>query len=190
MAEIEPSLNPYAPTTAVDNDPYVDPAAPAADEEIPASLRRTALRWLVVCGISAAPSFVFGLAITGGQVAGMLTGILLFVIGYTLLDYRTASLPIRRKRTVRRTLKITYGTRIAISILFPIGAYLDTICGILSVGLTQSITGFELRSASGEMGYFAATFTTLVQGALLNVVLGCYALMVHGIQLFVVAVRR
>jgi hypothetical protein len=40
------------------------------------------------------------------------------------------------------------------------------------------------------MGFSGAVLTTLVQGILLNLVLACYALLVHGIALVVMALRR
>jgi hypothetical protein len=189
VSETEPTLNPYAPATAVENDPPANTGRIHDEFARQLSLPRTAIRWLVVCSLSAIPSFVFGLAVTDGQMAGMIVGILIFVAAYTILDYQTASRAFRQKPALRRTLRIAYGTRIAISILFPLGAYLDVICGILSVGLTQGITGVEFRAAD-PMGFFGVVFTTLVQGILLNMVLGCYALLVHGIGLAVMALRR
>ena len=189
VTESEVRLNPYAPSM-LDSDEET-PSSEPASEEAPSSmpLHRTGFRWLVVCTLSALPSFFWGMAITEGQIAGMVCGILVFVVGYTLLDQRTASRPFRQKATVRRTLKIAYGTRIAISILFPIGAYLDLFCGFISLSLTQHIAIAEFTTADSMQ--FGGTFlTTLVQGAVLNVVLGCYALLVHGIQLLVRSLRR
>ena len=40
------------------------------------------------------------------------------------------------------------------------------------------------------MAFWAAVLTTLVQGIVLNVVLACYALLVHGIALVVMTLRR
>jgi hypothetical protein len=158
-------------------------------EVLRASLARIVRCWLFVCSLSAIPSFFFGFGVSNGQVAGMILGILIFVIAYTILDYTTASRPFRRNRQVRRTLKIAYGTRIAISIIFPLGAYVDIFCGFLSIGLIQSVSGFEFRSSEG-MSFGATLLTTLVQGVLLNIALACYAMVVHGVQLFVSVLRR
>ncbi len=189
VSNSDPTINPYAPAATIDAEPLVDARIAAEEIVEPRSLRRVAIRWLIVCSLSAIPSFFFGLAITEGRAAGMIVGILLFVIGYTILDYRTAGYRIRQKKTIQRTLKIAYGTRIAISILFPLGMYIDLVCGLLSVGLTQSITGHEFRD-SDPMSFLAAVFTTLVQGTVLNIVLACYALLVHVAQLIVIAMRR
>jgi hypothetical protein len=189
VSEFEPVINPYAPSAVVENDPLPDPGSPAQEMDPPASLARTALRWLIVCGLSAMPSFFWGFAITNGRFAGMILGIMVFVVGYTLLDYRTASRPFRQRKTIRRTLRIAYGTRIAISILFPLGMYLDLICGMLSISVTQSVMGFEF-SDSGPASFGASFVTTLVQGIVLNLVLGMYAAVVFTVQLLVVQLRR
>ncbi len=164
----------------------------ASDGVARASLMRTAVRWLTVCSLSAIPSFFFGLAITNGQIAAMMIGILIFAIGYTVLDYQTADWRFRQDRRTRRTLKIVYGTRIAISILLPIGAYVDIYCGLLAVGLTESVTGDGLTTyrSGGEMSFVAALMTTLFQGLLLNLVLGVYAILVHVTQITVAALRQ
>jgi hypothetical protein len=175
-------FNPYAPTAKIDpeGNPLLD-QLPAT----PLTLRQAAVRWTVVCCISAAPSFFWGFVVSSGQWLGMLAGILLFIIGYTLLDYRTANTQIRQRPTVRRTLRITYGTRIAISILFPIGIYLDMVCGALSLGLTHS-GSFD---GQAQMGFGTVFFTTVVQGFVLNLVLAAYALLVHLVQLGVLAMK-
>ena len=203
MTDSEAKLNPYSPTTLTEDASEtrswarglegtglegtgedredVEPAATA-------SLSRTIVRWMVVCTISAIPSFAFGLMATDGQIAGMVLGILMFVAGYTWIDFRTAPRPSRRNRRIRRTLKIAYGTRIAISILFPIGAYLDLVCGIVSVSITSPVTGLQIEEQ--PVGFFGALLTTLVQGCVLNLVLGAYALLVYVIQVAYGTIRK
>lgn len=192
MPETESQLNPYAPS-AISEDASetrrwaqgLDPKGGAGDdaEAATASLSRTLVRWLVVCTVSAIPSFFFGMIVTESQVAAMAIGILVFVAGYTWLDYGTATRSWRRNRRMRRTLRITYGTRIAISILFPLGAYLDLICGVV----TMTITGSQLNGPA--LDFVAALMTTLVQGCVLNVVLAFYGLLVYLIQVVVAAIR-
>ena len=122
----------------------------------------------------------------------MIIGILIFAMGYTLADYRTAHFSWRRRRLTRRTLKIAYGTRIVISLLVPLGAYVDIACGVVSLGLTESVTGEGLATseAGNRMSFFATLLTTLVQGVLLNIVLAVYALVILGLQALVIALRR
>jgi hypothetical protein len=183
-----PQVNPYAPSPIEEEDREVisrtlaDASREPLDEldSVRLPLWRTSLRWLLVCSVSAAPSFAFGLVTTDGRIAGMCVGILIFIVGYTWIDFRTAGRSWRRRRQVRRTLRMVYGTRIAISILFPIGAYLDLFCGLISITITEPITRLELRTNS--MDFFGALLTTLVQGCLMNVVLGIYGLLLLLIQ--------
>ncbi|MGB0597186.1 MAG: hypothetical protein ACPGLY_10880 [Rubripirellula sp.] len=178
---IEPTpVNPYSPATEPSQTDNLDEIA--EDTPLP-SLPKTAVRWIVVCGISAVPSFFLGFLVTEGQIAGMLLGILTFAVGYTLLDFKTASLPIRQKRMVRRILRIVYGTRIGITVIFPIGFWVDTLCGFLSLSLLNFVTdSFESVGADGSEMTFGMTFvTTLVQGCTLNAVLLVYGTVVLGI---------
>ena len=185
MSTDDSPLNPYAPTSEV----AAADVKPPIEVEPPGTLTRAAIRWFTVCGISALPSFFFGFTITGGRISGMLLGIFIFAVGYTLLDFRTAEWPIRQKKPVRRTLKITYGTRIAISLIFPIGGYLDLICGIFSIGIVGSLVGQSLANGDA-MSFFTSLATTLVQGCMLNLVLGVYALIIHGVQAVVIAMKN
>ena len=185
----EQEINPYLPARETE----VDRGEWESDREktpIPrASLGWTAIRWIFVCVLSALPSFVLGLTVAQNEIAAMVLGILIFTIGYTVLDYGTASSRFRQNRKVSRTLRIAYGTRVAISILFPLAFYLDLFCGVITLTLTQRFTGVDAIYDDID-GFFGTLLTTLVQGLVLNLVLGVYALIVHAIQLFVIAVRR
>ena len=177
----EPNLvNPYAPATEPSQTDILDEIAEATP---PLSLPKTAARWFAVCGISAFPSFFLGFLLTEGQIAGMLLGILTFAVGYTVVDFKTALLPIRQKRMVRRILRIVYGTRIGITIIFPIGVWVDTLCGFLSLSLLTLIANsFRSVGVDGSEMTFGMTFlTTLVQGCTLNAVLLVYGTVLLGI---------
>ncbi len=197
VPDSESPLNPYAPSAIPEdasqarrwarglndagaNHEQIDSAAATT------TLGRTVARWLAVCSLSAIPSFVFGMIVTNNQIAGMVVGILIFVVGYSWLDFQTASRPWRRNRRIRRTLRISYGTRIAISILFPIGGFLDAICGAFTLGITAPLTGVQPGVES--IGFFGALLATLVQGCILNVVLGLYALLVYLVQIVIGAI--
>lgn len=188
MTETAP-LNPYAPTAEVAD--AVEIAALAASE--PASLRRTAIRWFFVCSISAVPSFVLGLTVTDGeQIAAMVIGILIFAVGYTALDYRTSHRPWRQNPMIRRTLRLAYGTRVAISLLFPLGGFLDLYCGIVAIWTTELVSGQGLTvgsAGSGPVAFLRVVFTTLVQGSLMNIVLGLYAVLILGVHIIIRAIR-
>ncbi|MEM8668311.1 MAG: hypothetical protein AAGG48_12410 [Planctomycetota bacterium] len=189
MATQPPPLNPYQPTTEVSQEVRYP-----TDPDEPDSVGRVARRWFLVCGISALPSFFFGFSLSGGRLSGMLLGIFLFAIGYTALDLNTADWPIRKKPSIRRTLKIAYGTRVAISIIFPIGMYLDLVCGIFSVGIVSTVFDGGMEPFNGpngdKMSFLGTLITTLVQGCILNLVLGAYGLLVLLVHALFSAVKR
>lgn len=190
MSQQDTQPNPYSPPSLTVESPLR--ADRSVDDAAEPSLSRAAIRWLTVCSLSAIPSFLFGMAATGGQIAAMAVGILLFAAGYTVADYRTAHFAWRRRRITRRTLKIAYGTRIVISLLLPLGAYVDIACGVIALGLTESVTGEGLTTfdSANRMSFFPTLLTTLVQGVLMNIVLAVYALVILGIQALVIALRR
>ncbi|MEO1526798.1 MAG: hypothetical protein AAFX06_15285 [Planctomycetota bacterium] len=73
-------------------------------------------------------------------------------------------------------LKITYGTRIAITILFPVALYLDLICGVVSMSISENVFQRSIET------FHVAFLTTILQGLVMNAVLAVYGLLVHGIQ--------
>jgi hypothetical protein len=195
MAEFQPDLiNPYAPTAATtsEQEEFTRELVAAAERDayVPASFGWTAFRWFGICTLSAVPSFLVGLAVTGGRWDAMLVGIFLFSLAYTFADYLTARQSWRKKRLIRRTLRTMYGTRIAITIIFPVGYFLDVCCGFASLYLTQAITGPEFASGDQYADFFPTLLTTLVQGAVMNVVLGVYGLLVWGLLALIGFLRR
>ena len=167
-------LNPFAPPETKPELP--EALKPAIGTEKPRSLPWIACRWLLVCSVSAVPSFYLGTEVSKGQFAAMVLGVLIFAVGYTFLDCKTALRPIRQKRLVSITLRLVYATRMLITVLFPVGLFVDMFCGILSVGCTEVIFG-----SSAIRTFPGALFTTLVQGVILNVVLALYGLLVVGV---------
>lgn len=136
------------------------------------SLRRIAVRWFTICGISSVPSFCAGFAIASSPTIGMVAGIVVFALCYTALDRATVETTFRRNRMVSRTLKFTYGTRVAITVVFPVGFSLDLYCGIVSTSATRLLFGSEEVALESIFGAFV---TTLIQGCVLNFVLAIYA---------------
>ena len=191
------SVNPYAPVDVVEQD--ADEVHYASNGDLLAELRqplpvwRIAIRWTFVCVLSAIPSFLLGMTVTNNQqIAAMVTGIAIFCVLYTWLDWRTASSAWRHRKSVKWTLGITYGTRVLISVAVPIGGMLDFLCGIASTTLASKLTGFQFEpsgtpsniSGFGE-SFFPVLLTTLIQGGLMNVVLAFYGIVVFGIVLAV-----
>src|SRR5688500_12202871 len=135
-------------------------------------LRRLAL-WTLVCVVSAVPSFTWaGDRFDRGAMA---FGVVLFILGYTALTSTAAFHRFHARPFVRRTLYVGYGVRLALSVAFPIRMGVDLMPGLLSVRLVEE-SGLAPRS-------FAGTFaTTIVQGALLNVLLALFMTLVYWFQ--------
>lgn len=167
--------NPFAPPTTQDF------TLPAEDLPTRPPPKRSWLKslgiWSAVCTISAIPSFAWGFGtIASDHILAMCTGIGLFIIGYTLADQLSQNQPWRRHPIIRRTLKIGYITRMAVSIIFPIGAGLDLYCGVLSL---------MLAGGGKLVGFLNVLTVTLIQGTVLNAVLGLFMLVVGSIQFVV-----
>ena len=135
-------------------------------------LRRLAL-WAVICCVSAAPSFAW--ANEDFSRAAMLFGVAVYIAAYTLSTCTEWFERFHRRPFVRRTLYVGYGARLAISILFPIGMGLDMMPGLLSIAIVQRL-GLEPHTFGGTFA------TTLVQGALLNVIVMTLMTVVYGLQ--------
>ncbi|WDI40858.1 hypothetical protein [Bremerella sp. P1] len=169
-----PFQSPAASSHALD----VEPPQPV--EELVVATLKAAIRWSLICGISAIPSWVIAASATMAAISGMTTGVIIFAIGYTFLDVWTRKHPLRQKPEVKTTLRITYGTRIAISLLFPVGFFVDLWCGIIALTLTSLFfkTGdFDVS----KMEFTSTLMTTLIQGCLLNIVLAGFGLVVYAI---------
>ena len=150
---------------------------------------RVFLKWLLVCSVSAAPSFFWGTIIHEIElvaILGMFAGIIVFIVGYTFLELTPYIQRLMQDNAIRRTAKIGYGTRIAISVIFPIGLYLDLVVGMLSLGITSTIlpnsivVGQENIEPTAEL-FLGTMSTTIVQGVLINMILGVYMLIVFAI---------
>ena len=177
------SENPYqAPSVLTE-------APPTAKLTEKPTLARIFLRWLGVCSAAAAPSFVLGIIMDGYQVPailGMICAVFLFVLGYTYLEQTPVVQAQLEDWVMRRTFKIGYGTRIAISILFPVGFYLDMIVGIFSVPMGMYLLQFTVGDPGDQMslnqpGFLTHFVLTVTQGICLNIVLTGYMFIVWAI---------
>ncbi len=139
----------------------------------PTLILRRFLLWTLVCAISAAPSLIW--ARGEYDQAGMLCGIAVFVLGYTALSSTEQFARFEARPFVRRTLLIGYCTRLAISIVFPVGMFVDLFPGLISIELVKTVL-------HNEQSFEFAFVTTLVQGCLVNCILGGYMLIVYGIH--------
>lgn len=182
--------NPFAPPTS---DMQAPPPS-LGTAATPPRPRRTAAAslalWTFVCVVSAAPSFLWGLGtIAGTQYLAMSLGICVFIALYTWGDQFTQTAHWRKIPAVTLALKIGYTTRLMLSVIFPVGALLDVVCGLLSVAIVEAAAP-NLRShpggaadLEGSVGFLGAFLITLVQGLVLNVALLGYMTVVLGIVL-------
>ena len=139
-------------------------------------LRRFGL-WTFICCVSAAPSFVWADMRNGQRFdrGAMVLGVALFILAYTALTSTAAFERFHSRPFVRRTLYIGYGLRLVLSLAFPVGMAADLWPGILSVGLVEG-AGLRPQSFAGTLA------TTIVQGAVLNVLVFLFMTLVYGIQ--------
>jgi hypothetical protein len=172
----------------LDSNPFAAPQAetdylPASPASKPKHPLRTLFKWTLICGLSAAPSFFWG-GVVGNmqvlQIIAMICGICTFIVGYTLAEYTRFAQDLNSQPLVRRTLRIGYGTRIAISILFPVGLFLDMYVGVLSIQTTGLLFSINIGQSQADFFTFLGFYlTTLIQGVYLNVLLVCYMLVVY-----------
>ncbi|MEX0744655.1 MAG: hypothetical protein WD118_03560 [Phycisphaeraceae bacterium] len=149
--------------------------------------------WTFVCGLAAVPSFVFA---TEGDFnhAGMVVGVVIFIIAYTLVASTDRVQRLKAQPALRYTFYTGYGTRLAVSVLFVIGIvagdnwvaflfllpalFLDMLPGVLSSGVSAAVVG---GMAARGGGFVRTLLQTLVQGAFLNIILAVYMLIVFAI---------
>ena len=199
--EEKTSENPFA-SPLVAEAVAIPEADPHADS-IEYSFGKSLGKWILVCGISAAPSFFLSF-ILGDRILlqsiAMVMGILTWVGLYVYVESWEWTRQRLKSKSLRIAVKTGYITRVAISILFPVALYLDMICGLISVGLMDNVFDgqFEpmrLREDDPRVVGSATVFgffylTTLLQGLLLNLVLGAYTLVVYAIVLVARSVNR
>ncbi len=123
--------------------------------------------WGIVCSIAALPSFLLASG-EGFDQLGMCAGVAVYVVIYAATS---SSEPFRRRweadRAFSRTVVTGYALRLLLSGIVPVGMACDMLPGMIAVDAVASL-GFTART-------FAAAFlTTLVQGFLLNVILGMF----------------
>ncbi|HRX86212.1 MAG TPA: hypothetical protein P5572_14425 [Phycisphaerae bacterium] len=129
--------------------------------------------WSIICFISAVPSFFW--AIGTFDTLGMLCGIAVFILAYACVSGAPAVRRMYARPFVARTVRIGYGTRLFLSIAFPLGAGVDLYFGMVSTSIGSALS-------TDPQGFSATLLTTLVQGTLLNLALGVYMAIIYGVQ--------
>ena len=70
------------------------------------------------------------------------------IVAYTAVTGTRVFARVRSWPHMRRTFRIGYGARLLVSIIFPIGVYLDLLCGVLSTAVVERRAGSEPTSSS------------------------------------------
>lgn len=144
--------------------------------------------WLTLCSISAAPSFVIALGADADRV-GMLAGVLLFAFAYTMLTCTARFERLYQKPFIRSTMYVGYAVRMVLSVsaigaaIAPplgIGMGIDMICGMLAMGIGGALLGSNAEQAVSTFG--GALLVTCIQGAILNVIVFVFMLIVYALQ--------
>jgi hypothetical protein len=131
---------------------------------------KSILVWLIVCWISAAPSFFLAIGVVNVQQwPALVAGVMTFVVGYIFADYRTRNWKFRQRKPVRYALITTYVIRMVISVIFPIAFIVDMMCGMVSSIILYPM-GLDAPKHNLSIG--AVYLWTIAQGFVLNVVLG------------------
>jgi len=186
--------NPYSPAVEIDepakHSGEVDSSFPHAHYPSPI---RTVLRWSIVCSVAAVPSFFLGVDVTQGRLAGMIAGVLSFIAMYVALDYCTRYWPIRQNAAVRRTLVFVYVSRILVSIVFPVGLFIDMFTGMAMMsfaGNSAEVFRETETPVSMLVGFWVAYRLTIMQGILMNVVLTAWGLFAFPVFVLGLAKQR
>lgn len=123
----------------------------------------------------------------------MIGGILVFVLAYTAVECTHYYQQIITRPHMHHTALIGYGTRILISIIFPVGLAIDMMTGIASVSIVQNVSpgsSAELPEVGAAVSGIIVFWTTIVQGILLNVMLFGYMAGVYGMLRVIARVRE
>lgn len=128
----------------------------------PTSFTKRFLIALAVCGISGGPSIFIAIG-TGFDVAGVCIGGLVFVLLYALVTGTELWIDMWRNAAARRAIVIGFSVRILISIIFPIGGFVDFIIGAFIV----APIGYAAIKAPD---FLITLIIALVHGVVLNLI--------------------
>ncbi len=127
-----------------------------------ASFRKRLVQWSLVCSVCAVPSAL--VAWQKYHPAGMVSGVAVFILALALATSRPTFTRFESLRGVGRTLRLGIGLRVIVSVALPAGIFIDVWPGFVSIGL------IELTPVPPE-SIFGTFLITIVQGALLNLIL-------------------
>lgn len=138
---------------------------------------------LIICCLGAAPSLAWSRVARPNDLAVAL-GIALFIALYSIIVCSAAFERAWRNQRLRRAIRIGYTVRLAISIVFPIGMFLDLFCGLI----TARLTGIDV--AGRAITFYPSLVATVIQGVLLHVMLATFIGLVYLVLSAAPAPRR
>ena len=154
----------------------------------PTELHQRIMLWTVVCGISAAPSFIWALNAgppnLGFDVAAMITGVAIVTTIYIWATGTQFVVHLQARPRAARAFRIGYLCRIFLSALFPLGMGVDLIPGAISGSLVDALSGGAITQAerTGMPVSFPTTLAiTLLQGLFLNLIGFAFMVIVYAI---------
>ncbi len=158
------------------------------DYRPPPELSQRIVLWTVVCGVSAAPSFIWAWNASppnlGFDVAAMLTGIAIVTIAYIWATGTQFVVLLQARPRAARAFRIGYLFRLFLSALFPLGMGVDLIPGVISASIVDGLSGGSIARAErlGMPVSFPATLViTLLQGLFLNLIGFAFMGIVYGL---------
>lgn len=124
--------------------------------------------WSGLCVAAAIPGLAWAWR-TGYSPPGTLTGLTLYIVLFTVLSGTASFQRLWRNPYARRAVYIAIGTRLFMAAAFPIGLAIEIAPGIASVALAEEVFGLRHHPS-----FQAALLTTVIHGALLNLLLLVY----------------
>ena len=112
-------------------------------------------------------------------------GIATFIGFFVYLESREWTQRKLLDRSLRSAVKTGFVTRVIISVVFPLAMVIDLWCGMISISLVAALFESAPPTRAGSydvhpifvFGWFYTT--TIVQGIILNVVLGTFTMLVY-----------
>lgn len=164
------------------NNPPVQPHSGPLPPLSAGAMAQRVVGWTFVCALAATPSFI--IAAGNADRGAMVLGVMIFIALYVAASSTGLARRLYRKPFMEISMQIGYGLRMLLAIPVPPLWSFDLFPGIIAVGATEWLCGIGYSSFNnGTHQAFVATLTaTLLQGLLLNVVVGVVVLICYGIQ--------
>lgn len=157
---------------------------------MPHSFLQRLIIWTAICTVCAIPSFYWATIedMDRTRIAAMLTGIGVFILGYTVLTGMPAVRRLNVSPHVHLAVQIGYCTRIVISTIVPVALVLDAYCGLVTGSIIQALNDATL--VMPEESYLFVLSWTLLQGSVLNGILLVFVALVYVVLLTVYHPRQ